>query len=230
MAERAGQHERRARRAAEQVGDELERRVVRPLHVVEQDQDRRRGRHLLEQRAHGAVRAVALVLERRRGRRAVGGDRGEHARELGDAVAEHPHQPVLPEPGGVVVERVDPEAEREVALELGAAAGEHDAAALLAAPGELLQQARLADARLAADRDVARLAAESLQGRRRRGQLPAAADEHAGVTCQRRHTRTVAPRVTTGLRWFNLEQIRRRPARARRRARRPRSGRGTGGS
>ncbi len=151
-AERGGDQQRRARRAAQEVGDELERRVVGPLQVVEQDDHRRAGGELLEQRADGAVRAVALVLQRRRRRRVARADRGEHAGELRHAVAEHPLQPVLAEPGGVVVERVDPDAEREVALELGPAAGEDDAAALGAARGELLEHPRLADPGLAAKR------------------------------------------------------------------------------
>ena len=176
---RGGEQQLRARRAPQQVGDELERRVVGPLEVVEQDHHGRRGGELLEQRADGAVRAVALVLQRRRGRRVARADRRQHAGELGDAVAEHPLEPVLAEPGGVVVERVDPDAERQVLLELGAAAGQDDAAALGAAVGELLEHPRLADARLAADGDEARVATEAGQRSGDGRQLPPAADERA---------------------------------------------------
>ena len=72
----------------------------------------------LQQGAHGAVGAVALVLEGGRRGCALRADRREHARELRDAVAEHPLQALGAEARRVVVERVDPDAEREVALEL----------------------------------------------------------------------------------------------------------------
>jgi hypothetical protein len=159
------------------VRDQLQRRVVGPLEVVEQDDQRRAAGELLEQRAHRAVRAVALVLQRGRRRRARGRDGREHARELGHAVAEHALHPVGSEPVDVVVERVDPDAERQVALELSAAAGEHDAALLLGAAGELLEQAGLADPGLAAQRDEAGAPADSLECRHDRGELAAAADE-----------------------------------------------------
>ena len=219
-----GEQQLRARRAPQQVGDQLERRVVGPLEVVEQDHDRRRGGEVLEQRADGAVGAVALVLQGGRGRRVARADRRQHAGELRDAVAEHPLEPVLAEPGGVVVERVDPDAERQVLLELGAAAGQDHAAALGAAIGELLEHPRLADAGLAADGDEARVAPEAGQRSRDGRQLPPAADERAlgpGVG----HRPTVPATVTAGLRRF-----RRRPAPARRRRRRRRRGRGTAGS
>ncbi len=198
-AERARDQQRRARGAAEQVRDELERGVVGPLQVVEQHDDRRAAGELLQQRAHGAVCAIALVLQRGRRRGVAGVDGGEHAGELGDPVAEHPLQPVGPEPGGVVVERVDPHAERQVALELRAAAGQHGAAALAPAPCQLLQHARLADAGLAAERHVPGIAPEALERGRDRCQLTPAADQGALLE-DRRHTGTLTVPVTTRLR------------------------------
>ena len=67
-----------------------------------------------------------------------------------------PLQPIGPEPRDVIVERVDPDAERQLALELGAAAREDEVPALLAALRELLEQACLADPRFAAQRDEGR--------------------------------------------------------------------------
>ena len=99
--------------------------------------------------------------------------------ELRDAVAEHPLEPVLAEPGGVVVERVDPDAERQVLLEFGAAAGQDHAPALRPAIGELLEHPRLADAGLAADGDEPRVAPEAGQRSRDGRQLPPPADERA---------------------------------------------------
>ncbi len=191
--------------------DELERRVVGPLQVVEQHEHRRGGGELLEQRADRAMGAIALVLQRGGRCGARGADGGQHARELGDAVAEHPLDPLGAEPGDVVVERVDPHAERQVLLELGAAAGQDDAVALLPAAGELLQHAGLADAGLAAQRDEAGIAPERLQRRRHRRELAPATDQGA-LLRDGRHSGT----VTRGDR---AEGIRPRRAQASRRTR-----------
>jgi hypothetical protein len=49
---------------AEQGPDELDGAGVRPLDVVEGKDERLRSGEVLEERADGSVRAVALVLER----------------------------------------------------------------------------------------------------------------------------------------------------------------------
>src|SRR6185369_7320063 len=56
----------------------------------------------------------------------------------------------------VRIERVDPDAEGQIALELGRRSSQHDAAALLGEAAQLGEQARLADARLALDGDAHR--------------------------------------------------------------------------
>src|SRR6185436_15923842 len=109
------------------------------------------------------------------------------------------------EPARMVVQHVDPEAERQVALELRAAAAQHEAAALLASGRELLQQARLADARLAAHRHEARGAAQRLQLPAHGRELAAAADE-GSARAARRHATTLTGRErgvgeSGGVRW-----------------------------
>ena len=102
------------------------------------------------------MRSVALVGDRSAGAVAARphgrDDLGELVHELG--------APRLVEVellrGDVRIERVDPDAERQVALELRRRAGEHEEAALLGAAAQLGEQVRLADARLALDRDAGR--------------------------------------------------------------------------
>ena len=178
------------RRAAQQVGDQLERGVVGPVHVVEHQDDGVAHRHPLQQRAHRAVGMEALVLQaarsgsRRRGRR-------QHAGELGHALADQRVQLALAQRGDVVVERVDPDRERQLALQLGSAAHEHGVPALGGALGELPEQPRLADPRLAADHQPAGAAgAEAVQRRVHRRQLLAAPDKSLVLRLRyRRHFR-----------------------------------------
>ena len=75
------------------------------------------------------MRPVALA--RRRRRRA--GERREDVGELGARVVVEHVEPARLEPVDVVVERVDEDRERQLALELGGAAGEHEAARVGAA-------------------------------------------------------------------------------------------------
>ena len=84
--------------------------------------------------------------------------------------------------GGVRIERVDPHAIRPVALELGARADEHDVAVRHRAGAQFGQQSRLADARLALDRD----AVAGLQRLLELGELGAAADDRVQGTDQGR--------------------------------------------
>ena len=134
------------------MDEKLERRAVRPVQIIEDDDDRLDCRETLRQRPHGAVRPEALVGQRRRGRAGRREDEGQ----LADPVPEHALQALRPEPGDVVVERVDPHAERQLALELAAAAGEHEMPVVLPTLCELVEQACLADAGFARHRDERR--------------------------------------------------------------------------
>ena len=97
-----------ARRSSQQRRDELQRRVVGPVEVVEDDHHRLARGEPSEQGADGAVGAVALVLQAG-GHAADGGDDRGELRQL---VADQPLQPVDAEERGVVGERVLPDAER----------------------------------------------------------------------------------------------------------------------
>ena len=150
-AERERDQQRRRRRPPQQVGDQLDRRVVGPVDVVEDQHERRRPCELLQQCAHRPVRMEALVLEPAGRRHAA--RRREHPRELGDAVADQRLEPLLAEPGDVVVERVDPDGERQLALQLGSAPGEHGQPPPGRALGQLAQEPCLADPGLAAEHE-----------------------------------------------------------------------------
>ena len=113
------QHRRR-RRPAQQRADQLDRGRVRPVEIVEHEHERLRRCELLEQRAHRAVAAVALVLERHRVVGCERGQRREDVRELRPHVVVEAREPVRVEPSHVLVQRIDEDRERQVALELRA--------------------------------------------------------------------------------------------------------------
>jgi hypothetical protein len=123
------------------------------VQVVEHQHERPPGGERRQQSADRAVRAVALVGHRaaraRAHRRERGEDLGQLLLQLGRELGAESLR------GGVRVERVGPDREREVALELRGGAGEHEAAAPLRPPAQLGQQPRLADPRLALDRHAA---------------------------------------------------------------------------
>ncbi len=78
----------------------------------------------------------------------------------------------------VRVERFDPDAVGEVALELRGGAREHDVAPVVRAPAQLGEQPCLADPRLALDRDAGGLAAaERVERRVEARELGGAADD-----------------------------------------------------
>ena len=147
-AEGEGEQDAAARRPAQQRGDQLQRRVVGPVQVVEHEHQRLLRRDPFQQHAHRAVGAVALVLQARRDPP----DGRDHRGQLGQLVADEALQAIDPEERGVVGQRVLPDAERQLALELGRAAGEHQRARLRGAGHQLVEQARLADPALAARR------------------------------------------------------------------------------
>jgi len=132
----------------EQQGDHVRRRRVGPAHVVEQ---------------HATGRAAASPSSSPRTARAkrwrspvAAGATPASRRTAGSATARSasrssssPRQRTVPGPGDHVVECLHPQREGHVALELGSAARDHDVSPLRRPAGELRQQARLADPRLA---------------------------------------------------------------------------------
>jgi hypothetical protein len=177
------QQHRRRRRAAQQRREQIDRRAVGPVHVVERQQQRRRDGQALEQRAHGGVRAIAV----RRDRAPAGvAERREDLREVGRHVRA---DPARLEPRHVVVERVDEDRERQVLLELGGAPGQHEPAAGVGAGRQLGEQPGLADAGVAGEQQRGRPVARD-PGQRGvdRVQLGRAPDE---VTGDLRHGATL---------------------------------------
>ena len=123
------------------------------MDVIEGEHQRLGGRQPLDQLAHGAMRAVALVLRDGAAARRRIRERRQHERKLAaHLIAQGRHEPRV-QSGDVLVEGVDEDPERQVALQLGCAAAQNDAAAGVGALGELGQQAGLADPRLALDRE-----------------------------------------------------------------------------
>ena len=194
-AEGESEQHRRTRRPPQQVYQQLERSPVGPVKIV-QDHDDRAGRgDALEKRADGAMRSEALV--RQPCGSILGPGRRQHVGELADSVGEHPPQPIGPEPGDVVVERIDPDAERQVALELRAATVQDEVPALFGARHQLFEQPGLADPRLALERhEPARALRESLHRLRERGRLLPAA--HQGPGAARHLGTTLLPRGRPG--------------------------------
>ncbi len=142
------------------------------MQVVEDQHERLRARELLEHRAHGAVQAVALLPLGR-----DTGERGEDVAELCARVVVERGEATWVEPVQVLVERIDEDPERQVGLELGRAARQDQAALRVGAGLERAQQPRLADPRLAGDRDGSEAAPGRVQRLIKRRQLGAAPDE-----------------------------------------------------
>ena len=120
------------------------------MHVVEREHHRLALGQPLEQAPHRVVQPVALGALTAAGLAPVlAGQRREDRRELGhQALVQRPQERGL-QRAQVVVERVDDQPERDVALELGGAALEHQVAPVLALAAKLREQPGFADARLA---------------------------------------------------------------------------------
>jgi len=136
------------RRAAQDRREQLDRRRIGPVHVVEHQPERLLEREPFEQLDHGPVRAVALGGERGAGLRERR-ERREDRRQLANVGGVESPQPARIELGEVIVERVDEHRVGQVALELLGAAREHQHDALRGARRELREHPRLADPRLA---------------------------------------------------------------------------------
>jgi hypothetical protein len=147
------QRHRSAGGSAHQVAEQLDRRRVGPVHVVQNQQHGRACRKALEQGADGAVGPVTLVDERRSlSGRHQGPERREDRGQLEEPFACQPLRRASVERGEVFVAGVHEHREREVALELDAAAFEHEVAAPVRAPSEFREEAGLADPGLPCDR------------------------------------------------------------------------------
>ena len=123
------------------------------MQIVEDQDERLRRREHLQQLAHGAVRAVALVLERRPAPAVERRQAREDVRELRASLVVEMLEAPWVEAFGVLVERVDEDPERQIPLELRRGPGEDELPARVGALRELGEQAGLADAGLADELD-----------------------------------------------------------------------------
>src|SRR5690606_3163058 len=87
-------------------------------------------------------------------------ERGEHRCERTEPIGPQPVDVLRPEGAEVAVDGVDHDRERDVRLELRGAAGQGQATAGAGRTGELVEQPRLADARLPGDDDAAPVATD----------------------------------------------------------------------
>jgi hypothetical protein len=117
--------------------------------VVEHEHERPRLREQLEQRAHSAMAAIALVLERHRTSDSEPRQRGQDVSELRLHVVVERGEQARVEPLDVLVQRMHEDGERQLALELRRRPGEHEVSAQLRASRKLRKHARLPDPRLA---------------------------------------------------------------------------------
>jgi hypothetical protein len=141
---RQDEQDRRLRRAAYQLGEQPDARLVRQVHVVQHQSQagtRRIGDgQLLHEAAHGAAHGEHV------GRRGI-------PRRPGRLDAQQVLQPAAGPVQRVaaVVQRVQQRRERLVPFGLGRLPGQHAQSALPGQPGEFGQQPRLADARFPGD-------------------------------------------------------------------------------
>ena len=141
------------RATPKQPSQKLDRRAIAPVQIIEQQHQRSIGREQLEQLPHRSVSAVSLVSDRvGRSGPSRARHRRQHAGELSDRLAVPRLLQAELLRGDVSVESVDPDAERQIALELGRRPGQHETAPRLGAIAQLTEQARLADSRLALQR------------------------------------------------------------------------------
>ena len=149
-------------RAPAERQHQLERGTVGPLHVVEDEDETAAAGEPAQQVRERPVRSVPLAVAGDRGSRV--GERREDRRELRQ-VLDPPHlEARVVEGSQVRVERIEENRERQVALELARGAAEDEVPVAFGAGAELVEQARLADAGLAADAEQPRSAvAEPLE-------------------------------------------------------------------
>ena len=175
-----------AGRTPEQVRDQLHRRRVRPVQVVDREHERTPAGEAVEQAAHGAVGAVPLGWQRHRRVVDQPGQRREHAGQLVELEVQW-FELVTIQRGEVVVERIDEDAEGFTLLELGRPSREDEVAVLLRLGAELGDQAGLPDALLARDLDHA--GRHPRRGARARPSARHArpASQRARPSCRARH-------------------------------------------
>ena len=164
--ERAGQGRRELRGAeperqqhagagwmSQEVDEQLDRRGIGPVHVVERDEDVAVGGQRSEEVADGAIGPIALLRRHRRSLRSDRLEGREDAGQLRREVAGERGAPRRAQSQQPVVQGVGERAERQLTLELGGAALEDDVSAPARCAAQLVEEAALADPGIAGDRD-----------------------------------------------------------------------------
>ena len=167
------------------------------MQVVEHEHERLLRREQLQQLAHRAMAAVALVLERHLAPAGERRQRREDERQLSPHLVVQRVEPVGREPFRVLLDRVHEHPERHVSLELRRRPDEHEMPARVGLGGELGEQARLADAGLADQHDRRRSApVEFIEKTVERAEFVGAPDELLGSLSHfRRASRTTLYRA-----------------------------------
>jgi hypothetical protein len=163
----------------QQRAEQLHGSRVSPLEVVEHEDERLGRREQFEQRANGAMSAVALVLERHAITAAhEGRKRGKDVGELRTDVPVQRIETLRLESLYVLIERVHKDPERQITFELRGASREDALPAGIGAGGKLDEHACLADTGFANDFDRSRRPPSELgEDVFERGELRSASDE-----------------------------------------------------
>ena len=150
---------RAERGAPHQVAQQLQRRLIAPVCIVEHQHQGIRRPKEAQQRTHRPMNPITLLARQPRRRQPPDpGQRRKRRRELPDApVPERPPAPRVHR-RQVIVERVDEDMERDILLELRRAATKNKTAGGLRALRQRFQQPRLADPRLPDELGETRLA------------------------------------------------------------------------
>ncbi len=202
VTERAHDADLHSRRGAHEVAEQQQRRSRGPVQVIEHEQQRRSPGDLGQEGDHGLEHQVLVEGRVGTGRRHRIGHQlselGQHAGELGGAASRLRAHDLGRARGHVGAERLDEGLEGEPDI-LVAAAVEHDPALIEGLGGELPDEARLADPRLAGHQDdPPRSALGSLPGLLQRLELGLASDEVDSVAGRQRDRQR---RVHRGVRW-----------------------------
>jgi hypothetical protein len=152
-----GNEDRGRRWTAKQRAEQLDGGRIRPVKIVQHENDGSCLSQSREQLAHSAVASVPLVLERRWTAGREAGERRKDARELRPDVVVQRAQHLRIEGLNVFLESIHEYPEGQVALELRRGSGEHEVPTSIGTGSELGQDARLAYPGLSHESDRPRL-------------------------------------------------------------------------
>ncbi len=139
-------------RVAQKMVEQLDRTLVRPMQIVEDEHQPGRLGDQLQQRPNRPVQPVPLRVDQVGG--TGGGNRREHGREKCDLLLPEGSETLRAQLGELVVECGDEHTERDVGLELRRACAAYRPSCCVRELPQLRQQPTLADPRFAGDRDA----------------------------------------------------------------------------